>query len=233
MKPYPSTRMATPESPPGGGIRPRIGRCNARPSAPCLRREPGCVQLGGRHGPTTATLGIAFDFYARLVQQYGSKPARATLGKDGMLVIALRNQSSTFANHGLGSYDDQIVVLNGVGRLGVARVFAACTEPGAQYSHRAQLDPLGKRPDARYASVKLRHADGDGRFDRNDPNRIDKSGAGTSMMIHWGGSDAAAEPNTWSSGCQTIPKNQYADFLVTVGRPTKGFLYVLLDAVDF
>jgi len=224
------------------------------------------------------TLGIAYDFYASLVAQYGSKPARATLYKDGMLVVALRNQSSTLANHGLGSYDDQIVVLNGVGRLGVARVFAACTEPGAQYSHRAQLDHLGKRPDARYASVKLRHADGedvngdgvkdagrlmagtyryfwreklfhnnrvfevkttqvverdtdgDGRFTSDDPDRIDKRRAGTTMYIHPGGSNDTSGAGTGSAGCQTVPMPLWTQFLATMGKVDQGFYYVLINA---
>ena len=107
------------------------------------------------------TLGIAYDYYASLVQQYGSQPARDALKTQQIVLLALRNQSSTLAHRGLGSYDDQIVVLNGVGRLGVARVFTACTEPGAQYAHREALHHSGARVDARYASIKLRHVDGE------------------------------------------------------------------------
>lgn len=78
--------------------------------------------------------------------------------------MALRKHSSTLANQGRGSYDDQIVVLNGSGRPGWARVFRACTEPGAQYAQRAAYkdpgNPSKGRHDPRYTDVAYRKSDG-------------------------------------------------------------------------
>lgn len=72
-----------------------------------------------------------------------------------------------------------------------------------------------------------RDTDGDGRFSASDASRIDPSGAGTSMYIHRGGEDTVLEPNTWSAGCQTIPRNRYPRFLAAVGHAQ--FYYVLVD----
>lgn len=77
--------------------------------------------------------------------------------------------------------------------------------------------------------VAERDTDGDGRFTQDDKSRIDPSGAGTSMYIHRGGADNVLEPNTWSAGCQTIPKNRYPTFLKAVGTPG-AFYYVLVNA---
>lgn len=79
--------------------------------------------------------------------------------------------------------------------------------------------------------VAERDTDGDGRFTQDDKSRIDPSGAGTSMYIHRGGADNVLEPNTWSAGCQTIPKNRYPTFLKAVGNPN-AFYYVLVNAAS-
>jgi hypothetical protein len=79
--------------------------------------------------------------------------------------------------------------------------------------------------------VAERDTDGDGRFTQDDTSRIDPSGAGTSMYIHRGGADNVLEPNTWSAGCQTIPKNRYPTFLKAVGTPG-AFYYVLVNAAS-
>ena len=71
--------------------------------------------------------------------------------------------------------------------------------------------------------VTERDTDGDGYFTEKDPSRIDKTGAGTSMLIHVGGVS-----NTYSAGCQTIPSNRYKEFLDAVGNPT-SFYYVLVN----
>lgn len=79
--------------------------------------------------------------------------------------------------------------------------------------------------------VAERDTDGDGRFTQDDKSRIDPSGAGTSMYIHRGGADNVLEPNAWSAGCQTIPKNRYPTFLKAVGTPG-AFYYVLVNAAS-
>lgn len=79
--------------------------------------------------------------------------------------------------------------------------------------------------------VAERDTDGDGRFTQDDKSRIDPKGAGTSMYIHRGGADTVLEPNTWSAGCQTVPKNRYPTFLKAVGKPD-AFYYVLVNAAS-
>jgi hypothetical protein len=74
-----------------------------------------------------------------------------------------------------------------------------------------------------------RDTDGDGLFTASDPNRLDTKGAGTTMYIHRGGADTVLEPNTWSAGCQTIPKNHYKSFLSSVGAASASFYYVLVN----
>jgi hypothetical protein len=87
--------------------------------------------------------------------------------------------------------------------------------------------------DARAFQVKVtqiveRDTDGDGHFMQYDPSRVDKTGAGTSMYIHRGGANDATDPNTWSAGCQTIPKNVYGDFLARIPQGS-SFYYVLVN----
>jgi hypothetical protein len=79
--------------------------------------------------------------------------------------------------------------------------------------------------------IAERDTDGDGRFTTGDRKRIDPSGAGKTMYIHRGGADNVLEPNTWSAGCQTIPKNRYPTFLKAVGKPN-AFYYVLVNAAS-
>ena len=139
-----------------------VERPSYRPSMPAL---PGW----------TATL--AYDIYASLLLSFGTVPAKQALLRGELVLLALRRESSTLAYRGHGSYDDHIVVLNGLGRRGRAVVFAACTEPGAQYSQRASLQTLpsnkpltaGPRPprlaatrplDSRYAGVGFKHSEG-------------------------------------------------------------------------
>lgn len=224
------------------------------------------------------TPGLAFDTYAGILLQQGSTAARRALLRQELVLLALRRESSTLSNKGRGSYDDQVVVLNGHRLRRSFTVFMACTEPGAQYSARAA--PLagtpGARKDDRYGAVIYKHAegrdmdgdgirdagrlqagsyeyfekpggflgdrafrvqltqqaerdtDGDGRFTEQDPSRIDATGAGTTMYIHRGGAVAGESSNTWSAGCQTIPANQYPDFLRAIGRP-RSFFYVLVN----
>jgi hypothetical protein len=73
-----------------------------------------------------------------------------------------------------------------------------------------------------------RDTNGDGFFDRTDARRIDGKGAGRSLYIHRAGASTAAEVNTWSAGCQTIPGNLFPAFLATLGHPA-SFCYVLLN----
>ena len=88
---------------------------------------------------------------------------------------------------------------------------------------------LGARAfQVKIAQVAERDTNGDGLFTAADKSRIDLSGAGTSMYIHRGGEDTATTPNTWSAGCQTIPKNRYGQFLGHVPAGS-SFPYVLVN----
>ncbi len=229
--------------------------------------------------PLNPKFPSTYTYYATIVALYGSSDAQKALQNGKLVLLGLRKQSSTLANKGRGSYDDQIIVLKGLKEARTVHVFPACTEPGAQYSQRAKPhDPrYTVKLDPRYAAVKYRKTqgvdinndnikdagrliegtykyfernkhylgarafevkktqvaerdtDGDGFFTKKDPRRIDKTGAGTSMYIHRGGADNVKEPNTWSAGCQTIPKNVYNNFLKAVGTPHSGFYYVLVN----
>ncbi len=102
---------------------------------------------------------LAYDYYASMVTHFGSPFAREALRRGALVLLALRKQSSTLAHHGRGSYDDQIVVLNGFGKARSAHVFPACTEPGAQYAQRSAPKGAGT-VDARYAGVAHSKSDG-------------------------------------------------------------------------
>lgn len=99
---------------------------------------------------------------------------------------------------------------------------------GTYLYHEKHGGHLGARAfQVKRAQTAERDTDGDGRFTTHDANRIDTKGAGTSMYIHRGGEDTVLEPNTWSAGCQTIPKNRYPRFLSAVRHAP--FYYVLVD----
>ncbi len=106
---------------------------------------------------------LAYSYYASIADAFGSADSQSALAEGKLQLLGIRVSTSTLANKGRGSYDDAIVVLKGIGLARTAVKFAACTEPGAQYSQRAQLKPKGKpneRLDARYSDVKYRKADG-------------------------------------------------------------------------
>lgn len=247
-----------------------------------------------------------YCYYASIADTFGTDAVKSPLAGGELVLLGLRQSTSTLANKGLGAYDDKIIVIKGIGAARMADEFPACTEPGAQYAQRAAPKPGGKpgeRVDDRYVGVKKnylkdkfgkrtipnnvgedvdgdgildagrltegtyqytekqggflgdrafrvgstilrgkkitfvlgatqvaeRDTDGDGVFTNADPSRIDNTRAGTTMYIHNGGS-SLAEANTWSAGCQTIPKNFYKRFLQHIPVNTT-FHYVLVNAV--
>lgn len=87
----------------------------------------------------------------------------------------------------------------------------------------------GRAFQVKTTQVVERDTDGDGRFTRQDPSRVDRRGAGTTMYIHRGGAIGNRGSNTWSAGCQTIPLNIYSDFLSALGS-SRRFFYVLINA---
>lgn len=44
-----------------------------------------------------------------------------------------------------------------------------------------------------------------------------------------GGPDNVSNPNTWSAGCQTIPNDDYAEFLANIPNGS-SFYYVLVNS---
>lgn len=65
----------------------------------------------------------------------------------------------------------------------------------------------------------------DGNFDDRDRNRIDRSGAQRSILIHRGGSESF----TGSAACQTIKPSQYPSFLAAISISSQPeFSYVLV-----
>lgn len=250
--------------------------------------------------PMVNTPLLLYSYYSSLADTFGEPGVQSAVAGGQLLLVGIRNSSSTMANKGVGSYDDAIVVVKGIGAARMSASFPACTEPSAQYAQRAAVDAKGKtgsRIDPRYAGVTKKYdknnnpkndgvdinadgildagrlvagtyqyaekpnghlgarafrvgsriqkgkkstfvegptqvverdTDGDGLFTSADPSRIDRSGAGTTMYIHQGGSDAGAIANTWSAGCQTIPKNRYGTFLSHIPL-NATFYYVLIN----
>lgn len=73
--------------------------------------------------------------------------------------------------------------------------------------------------------VAERDTNQDGNFDGNDRNRIDRTGAQRSILIHRGGS----ERFTGSAACQTIKPSQYPSFLSAIAISSQPeFSYVLV-----
>ncbi|MCI4592607.1 glycoside hydrolase family protein [Sphingobium sp. BYY-5] len=200
---------------------------------------------------------ISPDALAATIATKGDAQARADLAAGNKVVVALRTDTDTGANGGKGVYDDQIAVVwkDDVGRY-QAKLFEGNTEPSGQYAWDGPKASRGSHTDmngdgkmdlgrlqtgtiryqqqsgeflgntffrATRTQVAERDTNQDGRFTATDTNRIDRSGAGTSMLIHQGGAS-----NTWSAGCQTIPKAQFDDFVAALGGQ-KAFSYVLVD----
>jgi hypothetical protein len=269
-------------------------RLNADPNIAVALTRAKTDRADVRIIPAMITPMLTYSYYASLADTFGDSAVQSELAGGQLLLVGVRNSVSTLVNEGLGAYDDAIVVIKGMGLGRTAIAFPACTEPGAQYAHRAQLKPKGKpgeRLDDRYAGVKRAHiegmevngdefldagrlvegtyqyteksgghlgarafrvgsriqkgkksiftsgpnqvaerdTDGDGFFTAADPSRIDPTGAGTTMYIHQGGTDNTATVNTWSAGCQTIPRNRFATFLSHI--PVNAtFHYVLINA---
>lgn len=101
-----------------------------------------------------------YAYCESLVRQRGSRAAAAALREGRLTVVGLRRETSTLVNQGRGKYDDDLVVLNGVAGLHSVRVFPACTEPGAQYAHRAKPLAAGGRVDPRYSDVRFKKLEG-------------------------------------------------------------------------
>lgn len=103
-----------------------------------------------------ATRKQQFDVFAAIFWRYASQNARIYFKAGIVSLLSLRNESSTLAHNGEGSYDDILVVMRKIGRSGMFTIFPICTEPGAQYSQRASN---GK--DKRYRKVDFNKIEGE------------------------------------------------------------------------
>jgi hypothetical protein len=202
---------------------------------------------------TTSAAGGSAQAYVNQINQSGDAQAKADLAAGKKVVVAIRNETSTRANSGNGAYDDKMAVVwrNKDGSYSV-KEFKGNTEPSAQYAYNGRkpmgndMNGDGKVDQGRLVAGNYRFvADGnflgnqsfratrtqvaerdtnqDGRFDSRDSNRIDRSGAGTSMLIHQGGSN-----NTYSAGCQTMAPTDFNNFLRSLGGQ-QSFSYVLVN----
>ena len=205
------------------------------------------VGLGTDGLPATGEQGEAqkFDTYHAMLGGEGE----ADLAAGKKVVLALRKDTALATNDKHGAYDDRVVVLWQDGSGKHATELRANTEPSGQYgeggeraSHgRSDLgrlkegtyrfDPNGSfLGDASFRSERTetveRYQPKGGVYDEGAAKVTDKSGAGTSLLIHRGG-----ENNTWSSGCQTMPPDAYDRFKALVGGQG-SFAYVLKNAKD-
>jgi hypothetical protein len=82
-----------------------------------------------------------YNVYASFILAYGDAAAIRDLRDGNRVIVGLRHETQTTANHGQGLFDDRIVVLyrETVGNQVVNHVesFDANTEPSAQYDYRA------------------------------------------------------------------------------------------------
>jgi hypothetical protein len=279
-------------------------RLHATPEIAMDLRRAKTDRTDLRTTPYSLSRLLIYHYYASIVDTFGDEHARVALASGQLLLLGLRNSTSTLANKGRGLYDDSITVIKGSALTRNTETFLANTDPSAQYAQRAAPKPNGKkgeRVDDRYSDVMKkfyadkktgrrlpkndghdvnndeildagrlqegtyhyaeqrphflgdrafrvgsrngvranhiagpnqvaeRDTDGDGLFTANDPSRIDTRHAGVSMLIHQGGVETNVEGNTWSAGCQTIPRNHYKRFLKHMPAAV-NFYYVLVNA---
>jgi GH24 family phage-related lysozyme (muramidase)/LysM repeat protein len=226
------------------------------PGAPLASRTPTAATTETRHTSPMAA-ATSPDALAATIATQGDAQAKADLAAGRKVVVALRTDTNTSANGGKGVYDDKIAVVwkNDDGRY-QARVFEGNTEPSGQYAWDGPKATRGSHTDMngdgkmdlgrlQAGTIRYQQQDGtylgnsffratttqvaerdtnqDGQFTAADPDRIDRSGVGRSMLIHQGGST-----NSWSAGCQTIPKAAFNDFVAALGGQ-QAFSYVLVD----
>jgi LysM repeat protein len=217
-----------------------------RPTAPAVPAQ----------GTTpTAAPGRAADArsaaeFAAIIADQGSAQARADLAAGRKVMVAVRQDTSTAANGGNGTYDDRMaLVWRRPDGTYAAQTFTGNTDPAGRYAARGYgqdingdgRKELGRLVEGNYryelqsgnfagnrffrateTQVARRDSNHDGDFTAADG--LDRSGAGRSMLIHQGGSNS-----TGSAGCQTLRPGDYNALLAGLGRQT-SFSYVLVNA---
>lgn len=194
-----------------------------------------------------------------LLERYGDDETRADF-EGGRKVLAALRRSTDWTQAEMGRYDDPMILvwrdgatiavkrlkgttepagayafghergahgssvdLNGDGRFDLGRLCA-----GVYHFHPEKHPRLGAIFRARDIQVVDRDCNHDGRFTPDDPaggDRTDRTGAGTTIYIHKGGTSF-----TGSAGCQTLPPDDFATLLKTVGKqPTLSYILVNAD----
>ena len=198
--------------------------------------------------PNTSGMDEAskYDLYAQYFSRFGVNLAALDAGVRALL--GLRITSSTKVNHGLGAYDDRIVVVWRDSGGKHAKEFKGTTEPSGKYEGKEGLDAnfdgrkdLGCLPDGTYQYQKshsqnlgrilapcsdifvVRDVDHDGRFTAEDKAASvqEKLNSGRSVLFHAGGNSM-----TGSAACQTMPPEQFKGFWATLGDQPR-YQYVL------
>ena len=127
--------------------------------------------------------------------------------------------SGIYAHGNLRARKGPTIDMNRDGRMDSGRMvtgtYRYVRETGPQYG--------GIYFRATKTQVAERDTNQDGNFDKRDPNRIDRSGAQRSMLIHPGSND-----KTDSAGCQTIRSRDFGSFLDAIGKQ-RTFSYVLVN----
>jgi LysM repeat protein len=224
---FPGDRLRIPDAAPPAAPE-RSPTAPAAPSAPAGRVTPGRL-------PDTAGLteGQRYDLYAAQIQRYGDAGAKADLAAGRRVVLALRNDTDTRINRGLGAYDDRMVVLwRGSDGTRHAVELRANTEPSGQYepggpyTRRAvggnyggdARGDQGRLADGTYTHTRgtflgaralLAGNDQVTERDTNHNGRFDdgvRTARGSyGMHIHIGG-----QSNTYSAGCLTLAPAEHA-----------------------
>lgn len=231
------------------------------PSAPAhggSTASGGAAKVSPGHLPDTKGLSESqkYDLYAGYVKQFGSAQAKADLANGKQVVLALRVDTNTRANHGNGVYDDRLVVLSQRGGGKQAQEFRANTEPSAQYEqgspYQRKIDGQDANGDGRMDLGRL--ADGTYGYHRGEflgaKALIDDGGQRAERDSNHDGLFTAADArqnktalsgdfgmyvhiggsnNTYSAGCFTLPPDQHAKFFGTLAGGQDHFNLVVVN----
>ncbi len=223
-------------------------------AGPALASQPEPAAFVTPAGPASRTP----DGYAAYIEQFGDAQAQTDFDAGRRVVVALRTETSTTANGGVGVYDDHIaIVWKDAGGNVQIREFAGNTEPSAQYrfdgpkadrgSH-TDLNGDGRMDLGRMVEGTTRFRQEAGTFLGNSYFRATQTQR-VERDTNQDGLFTSADPgridsrgagrsmlihqggsgNTWSAGCQTMASHDFNQFLSTLAGQTE-FSYVLVNA---
>jgi LysM repeat protein len=227
-------------------LRDALSMIDRGPSAPANGAATQTAQATQTSAAQNADARTAGDF-ANIINQRGDAQARADLAAGRRVVVAVRTETATTAGGRNGLYDDRMAVVwrNNDGSYSM-RSFMGNTDPSARYEGRYGADingdgsrDLGRLVEGNYryelqpgqfvgnrfyratdTQQVVRDTNHDGRFTSAD--RLDRTGAGRSMLFHQGGSQI-----TGSAGCQTLRPTDFNAMMQTLGGQS-SFSYVLV-----